>query len=150
MRTWRPWKTAWLICNDKYTGEPPRTCHICVTSKWPASTTMNYKCFCRALWWMLEQSAADLLMSSLTLGPCIIGGDLNAHFGSLGDPHSIASPDIKGILWNDLLDTTSMYVPSLCETAMGPTHTYSSDGHHMTIGFLPQITVRLSFPNVKR
>ena len=76
-----------------------------------------------------------LLMSSLTLSPCIIGGDLNAHIGSLGGPRSIASPDIKSILWNDLLDTTSMYVPSLCETATGPTYTYSSGGHHMTIDY---------------
>ena len=39
------------------------------------------------------------------------------------------------ILWNDLLDTTSMYVPSLCNTAIGPTHTYSSGGHHTTTDY---------------
>jgi len=39
------------------------------------------------------------------------------------------------ILWNDLLDTTSMYVPSLCDTAIGPTHTYSSGDHHTTIDY---------------
>ena len=77
----------------------------------------------------------QLLMSSLTLGPSIIGGDLNAHIGSLCVPRSIASPDIKGILWNDLLDTTSMYVPSLCEAAIGDTHTYSSGGHQTTIDY---------------
>ena len=63
-----------------------------------------------------------LLISSLILGPCIIGGDLNAHIRSLGGSHSIASQDIKDFSGTTFLDCNWAY-------------THSSTGHHPPIDY---------------
>ena len=68
--------------------------------------------------------------------PLLVVGDLNCHLGQAGGPRSSAEPNHRGMQWKDLIDSHSLYVPSLSHLATGPVNTYSSGSNSTTPDYI--------------
>ena len=78
----------------------------------------------------IYSSYLDVLSSAISKlppdSPLLIVGDLNYHLGHLGGPRSTDLPNAWGHLRKELIDHESLFIPSLCQLASGPIHTYHS------------------------
>ena len=68
--------------------------------------------------------------------PLLIVGVLNCHLGSRGGPRSSADPNQRGLQWKDLINSHSLYVPSLSNLASGPVHTFFSRTTTTTVDYI--------------
>ena len=66
----------------------------------------------------------------------LVVDDLNCHLGQAGGPRSLAEPNHRGMQWKDLIDSHSLYVPSLSHLATGPVNTYSSGSNSTTPDYI--------------
>ena len=81
--------------------------------------------------------AVDTIISRLSPDdPLLVVGDLNCHLGPMGGHRSSDSTNSRGILWKELIDNHSLYVPSQSDIATGPTYTYSSGGSFTTLDYI--------------
>ena len=86
------------------------------------------------------RSYLDALSSAISElppdSPLLIVGDLNCHLGHLGGPRSTDLPNARGHLWKELIDHKSLFVPSLCQLASVPIHTYHSGPISTTVDYV--------------
>ena len=80
----------------------------------------------------INQSISNTSCSS----PLLVVGDLNCHLGQAGGPRSSAEPNHRGMQWKDLIDSHSLYVPSLSHLATGPVDTFSSGPNSTTLDYI--------------
>ena len=80
----------------------------------------------------INQAISNASFSS----PLLVVGDLNCHLGHVGGPRSSADPNYRGMQWKDLLDSDSLYIPSLSPLATGPVHTFSSCSNSATLDYI--------------
>ena len=80
----------------------------------------------------INQAISNVSCSS----PLLVLGDLNCHLGCAEGPRSSADPNFRGKQWKDILDSHSLYVPSLSQLATGPVHTFSSGSNSTTLDYI--------------
>ena len=80
-------------------------------------------------------------------GPCIIAGDLNAHFGSTEGVREGGTPNARGLLWKEVLRRTDAFAVSLSDITTGPSYTYASGVHRTTVDYF--ITSESSAPHIE-
>ena len=92
----------------------------------------------------LEALSRDISLSAESIpgAPIITAGDLNCHLGHLGGPRS---PNIRAYQWKDIIDHHSLYVPSLCQFASSPVHTYHSGSASTTVDYFVGNSTLASF-----
>ena len=81
---------------------------------------------------IIDQAISNTSCSS----PLLVVGDLNCHLGHAGGPRSLAEPNHRGMQWKNILDSHSLYVPSLSQLATGPVHTFSSGSNSTTLDYI--------------
>ena len=75
-------------------------------------------------------------MDSTKIGPTIIGGDFNAHLGSLGGPKGLGDPNVQGILLDQLCKRNDLFIATLSTHASGPSYTYHSGSMKTTVDYI--------------
>ena len=80
----------------------------------------------------INQAITQITPSS----PLLIVGDVNCHLGSLGGHRSSADPNQRGLQWKELINSHSLYVPSLSNLASGPVHTFFSRTTTTTVDYI--------------
>ena len=81
---------------------------------------------------MLEQ----LVYESRQLGPTVVMGDFNAHLGSLGGPKGVGTPNHQGLLLQQHIIKSDLFVASLSDIAYGSPHTFQSGDTRTTIDYI--------------
>ena len=66
----------------------------------------------------------------------VIGGDFNAHLGTLAGPRGSGTPNQRGLLLKQFIDRNSLFVASHSQSSMGPDYTFHSGNHFTTIDYI--------------
>ena len=78
----------------------------------------------------------QLIYESKQLGPTVVMVDFNAHLGSLGGPKAIGTPNHQGLLLQQHIIKSDLFIASLSDIAYGPPHTFQSGDTRTTIDYI--------------
>ena len=76
-----------------------------------------------------------VVSESALLCPVLVLGDFNTHLGSLGGERGTGSPNLQGVLLNEVMNWCDLSAVSFSSLATGPAFTYLSGDVKMTVDY---------------